>query len=1052
MRVKIECKNLECKQHLSCPEDLFGKTVKCPTCGTVNRVPNEKSETKLPYDRLGPYKLKRKIGQGAMGTVYEALDEKLGRQVALKVLLPRLTESEAFLARFQREAQAAANLNHPHIVTVYDVGEDRGKYFFSMEYVEGESLFDQLEREEKIPLADALDVTLKVAEALKYAWAHGQMIHRDIKPDNMLMSRDGHLKLADLGLAKSVKEQTGLTTTGEGFGSPAYMAPEQAKEARDVDCRADMYSLGISLYHMATGRAPFRGHSMLKVVLAHEQKPLPDPRKFNPDLPESLFVLLRKMCAKDPDDRYQNYEDLIEDLNALARGRPFKHAGLASADSEDREATLVEEEVPPRPKKQKAKPKEEREGDPEALEETVDAGQLIDTETRRRVATKARSRPAPAQVPPEEEPVPEPAPEPAPDPAAAPPARRSKAKVAIPVIAACLTIAVALLVVLSRNQPEKKEGTPPVTETKEAPETDDEKGDLEDIFQHVKDYAKSNPDNYRGIIDRFETVKVRGAGTVYEFKAQDEAELWRKKWTIAALGEFASRQKKAIDFALAGELDDARQVWQEFPEDLQPETVKERVHQEITSLTQLAMGPAPEDGTGPGDDAEKPDDREGEGEKGPEIGDPPAEDEPGDGGADDKPPPEEPGGEGAEGTASPGMPTGEDFDKQLQAFAEIDTSLGPLLEKHKYDQAVTISRFRATAPGNEPFRNDLLAMKPDFDAVEGLYGRFLAELGKVVGETVTLGAHRGKVLEVREDAVLLDENGKRVPVAPGDIAATIISHKLSLPDDAPAEQWYALGVLLAHEGYEAQAREALRKAGDGQPGVERQLRWLAWRREVEAKTALAQLKEAGDSGQTQKVLELAGSLLESYANTQVVSREGDSIRTMKETAEQALADTKKALEDSAAKLEEIVQACYAAANRDYDEKKKEIVKKYDEEVGPLRQNIEKIKAGLEKAANRDQEKKLKKDLKDAEKKFSAADRKYRELPSKLREFHRRTKTNIRSKQTRLARKIRGGEVMSEEEILKEFDLEEIPAAAEDEPEDEEDEPAKGEGKPEPADE
>jgi len=1035
MKVKIECKNLECKQRLNCPEELFGKTVKCPTCGTVNRVPRGQSDSKLPYETLGDYRMERKIGQGAMGTVYEAVDGKLGRQVALKVLLPRLTESEAFLARFRREAQAAAKLNHPHIVTVYDVGEDQGKHFFSMEYVEGESLFDQLEREEKIPLADALDACVKVAEALRYAWAHGEMIHRDIKPDNMLMSRDGHLKLADLGLAKSAKEQTGLTTTGEGFGSPAYMAPEQAREAKDVDCRADIYSLGISLYHMATGRAPFRGNTMLTVVLAHEKKPLPDPRKFNADLPEALFDLLRKMCAKEPDDRYQNYDDLIEDLDAVARGQPIKHAALASGDSVDLEATRVEEEEGPPPREEpETKRKEERKGGPEALEDTVVPDQPAGTETRRKPAKEGGG---PVQVPSPKDAALEPA--------GAPPAKGPKMKVAIPIIAACLTIAVVLLFVSSRNLPEEKESAPSetVTETRAEPEAEDEKGDLEDIFQHVKNYAKSSPDNYRGIIDRFEKVKERGAGTVYEFKAEDEAELWRKKWTIAALAEFASRQKKAIELSLAGKLEEARKVWEEFPEDLQPETVKERVEQEIASLAQLAMGPALGDDTAPDDDAERPDGEEDGKEEDPEIGEPPAEE-----GTDEEPDSEGPGGEAVEETETPDMPTGEDFDKQLQVFAEIDTSLGPLFEKHKYDHAVTIARFRATAPGNEAFRNDLLAMKEDFDAVERLYVRFLAGMEKAVGEVVTLGAHRGKVLEVREDAVLLDENGKKVPVFPSDVAATIISHKLSLPDDAPVEQWYALGVLLAHEGYEGQAREALGKLDDGYPGVERQLRWLAWRREVEAKTELARLKEAADADQKQKVLELADSVLANYASTRVVSRESESIESMKGEAEQALADTKKAIEDSLAKLDEVAQACYAVANRDYERKKKEIVKKYDEEVGPLRENVQKTKANLEKGASKDQEKRLKKELKDGEKKLSAAVRKYRELPSRLRDHYSKKKAGIRSRQIRLSRKIRGGEAMSKEELLEEFNLEEIPVPVEDGPDDEE---GGAKGKPGPAD-
>lgn len=264
--------------------------------------------------RLGHYTILRKIGEGAMGSVYEAVQDGLNRRVALKVISERLASDPTYLERFRREAEAAAALNHPNIVTVYEIGQEQGTHFFTMQFVDGESLQERVERLGRLPAAEAVLVVAAVAEALDYAWNHGRIIHRDIKPDNIMITREGKVLLADLGLAKSVEEEARITMTGVPIGSPAFMAPEQAESARDADCRADIYSLGITFFFMLTGQLPFQGPTALAVILAHGKQPLPDPRSLNPDVPPDVCGVLQRMCAKDPAQRPQTPLELLQEL------------------------------------------------------------------------------------------------------------------------------------------------------------------------------------------------------------------------------------------------------------------------------------------------------------------------------------------------------------------------------------------------------------------------------------------------------------------------------------------------------------------------------------------------------------------------------------------------------------------------------------------------------------------------------------------------------------------------------------------------------------------
>jgi serine/threonine-protein kinase len=293
---------------MACPEEMAGQQVSCPKCGAI---------TLVPAQQLGNYTIVRKIGEGGMGTVYEAVQAGINRRVALKVLSAKFMNDQSFLQRFMREVQAAGALNHPNIITVYEVCQDKGSYFYSMEFVDGETLGKRLNRTGRMSAEEALGIVRKVGTALEYAWNRAKIIHRDIKPDNIMVNRQGEVKVADLGLAKSTAQDTTVTADGLGIGTPAYMSPEQSRGAKDTDCRADIYSLGITLFQMLTGHLPYKADSGFALVAAHLEQALPDPRSLNPEIPQAVCELIRRMCAKKPAQRYQTPAELIQAIDGI---------------------------------------------------------------------------------------------------------------------------------------------------------------------------------------------------------------------------------------------------------------------------------------------------------------------------------------------------------------------------------------------------------------------------------------------------------------------------------------------------------------------------------------------------------------------------------------------------------------------------------------------------------------------------------------------------------------------------------------------------------------
>lgn len=279
-------------------------------------------------ETIGSVRIEKKIGEGGMGSVYRGRHKTLDILLAVKVLPKQIDlKDPEYSQRFTREAKMAARLKHPNMVQVHDFGAESGYYYMVMDYVPGPTCSEEVQRLGRLDWRRAVQITSQVAEALAYAASKG-IIHRDVTPGNIIMDTDGSPKITDLGLAKeTTADATGLTRSGASLGTPYYMSPEQINSARDVDFRTDIYSLGATLYHMVCGKVPYTG-TTFEVMTKQVREPLPSPKNHVPDLPDDLCDVIRKMMAKLPDDRYQSYEELRQDLSNLLQGKLVSAAGF----------------------------------------------------------------------------------------------------------------------------------------------------------------------------------------------------------------------------------------------------------------------------------------------------------------------------------------------------------------------------------------------------------------------------------------------------------------------------------------------------------------------------------------------------------------------------------------------------------------------------------------------------------------------------------------------------------------------------------------------------
>ena len=286
------------------------------------------------------YEIIDKVGSGGMSDVYKAKCHKLNRYVAIKVLKQEFSEDKNFVSKFRVEAQSAAGLSHPNIVNVFDVGEDNGLYYIVMELIEGITLKKYIDRKGQLPVKEAVSILIQVSQGIEAAH-NNHIIHRDIKPQNIIISKEGKVKVTDFGIARAASANT---ISSNAMGSVHYISPEQAKGGF-IDEKSDIYSLGITLYEMVTGKVPFEGDSTVSIALQHVQNELPSPLIYVPDLPISVEKIIEKCTQKKPDRRYLKVSSLIADLKKSLISPDEDFVQMVTLDENGATRMISDEEV-----------------------------------------------------------------------------------------------------------------------------------------------------------------------------------------------------------------------------------------------------------------------------------------------------------------------------------------------------------------------------------------------------------------------------------------------------------------------------------------------------------------------------------------------------------------------------------------------------------------------------------------------------------------------------------------------------------------------------------
>ncbi len=530
---------------------------------------SEPSESAKPIV-LDGFQLIEKLGSGAMGSVFRALQLSMDRMVAIKILSPELAENRGFLERFRREAHAAGRLSHPNIVTGIDVGHAEGVHYFAMEYVDGESLMDLIKREGAIEEKKAAHIGVQIARALDHAHEHG-ILHRDVKPQNVLLSVDGPAKLCDLGLVRhvlhsadgsvsitgdgpvSASDDLSLTREGSAVGTPYYLSPEQALGEQDIDGRSDIYSLGATLFHAVSGEIPFKGSTASTIMEQHINEPPPPVRELAPEISHRMAAVIEKCLEKDPDDRYLHAEELADDLERIAAGKPPMIA----------RAHVV---LHPRVKGKRA----DRQRDYE-----TDSSQAL-----RAVAAAEKSR---------------------------------HATIAVVVSTVAAALFIMGIVALSGRRGQQ----PPPRPTVKGPDKESADGTaqardarLRKMYDETVKWADDHPDEYTTAIDKLTLVRNEGAGTEWERKASSAMRDIRSRLESAAETAFADIRSEADALASRGDYDKAIKALEKTPakfaEILEPlaeakrstihRTAQRRVNRAISAAEKLSEAGEPDKG------------------------------------------------------------------------------------------------------------------------------------------------------------------------------------------------------------------------------------------------------------------------------------------------------------------------------------------------------------------------------------------------------------------------------------------------------------------------
>ncbi|MBI2194105.1 MAG: SUMF1/EgtB/PvdO family nonheme iron enzyme [Planctomycetes bacterium] len=612
MALNITCSNPQCRKVLTVPDDLAGQDAVCLSCGAHTAVPGTPEGAFTPGVKLGHYRIVRKIDEGRMGAVYEAVQEGLNRRVAVKVSPSWLAADPAYMKRFRQEAQTAAALDHRNIVRIYEIGEERGRTIFTTEFVEGESLRRWIQQEKKATPEEAWDVLLQAARGLSHAWDH-QVVHRDIKPEHLMLTRDGVLKIAYLSVHKVTAGAANVVDSEVASAMPYYMSPEQVKDSLDVDIRSDIYSLGATVYHIVTGQIPFEAPTAVELAMKVVREPLRPVRDLRPGVPGPLAAVIEKMMAKEPEDRYQTPTELLAALDkanpAQAKEKLAKAQELVKLMTtlEMAQQVAAEAATPASPQKPSlpAAPasRPPTRGMP-AVQPPAASGQAAASRppTRGMPAVQppaasgqaAASRPPTRGMPAVQPHPPASASQPAenfrPNAAVSPPARQGLLFAVLGIAAVAVIAVAAFWVTRSLFKRQDAAQSPGATETTVRPVEpgDSQREAIAGMFDYTMQYVEEHPEDYREIVNRFETLKERGRNTEFEFKAEDQARVWRARWDAAAQKEFERRQKEAEAQLQAERFDEVSRLWKEFPDSFRTDAIAGRINLETRKLSDRA--------------------------------------------------------------------------------------------------------------------------------------------------------------------------------------------------------------------------------------------------------------------------------------------------------------------------------------------------------------------------------------------------------------------------------------------------------------------------------